>query len=110
MGRAIGRLIITGGLVDFYGFSDFGRNCQGNGVALPQVSETVMDFSATLTYNSLDTLPGRHNLIFPGSYAGKDTVILLYEPRVSNSIEISAWVNISLPERTIFYTGWIDFR
>jgi hypothetical protein len=111
MGRAVGNLTISGGNVSFSGYDGDGVNIKGNGSVSPQVPSPGVNYNgAILTYDSIDTLSGRHDLITPGSYAGRDDASVQYKQQFGETNPIKIIAQCSLNNRTNFNSGSIEFN
>jgi hypothetical protein len=115
MPKAVGTLIVSPGsegTVFFGGFDkDSKANINGNGSLNPQIPYPgVNDTSAVLTYDSLDTLPGRYDIVSSASYAGEDAVSLHFR-RSQGGAEVQVKVDAvcTLSNRTVIESGWIEF-
>jgi hypothetical protein len=111
--RAVGIFTIEGEDVTFDGYNGQGNHIVAKGSVSPGIPppDKVFSDKALLTYDSIDTLPGRHDIVSSGhgSYAGKEDCTLRCKPQFPESDDITFKAVCSLPQRTLFGAGSVEF-
>jgi hypothetical protein len=109
--RAVGIFTMEGEDVTFDGYDSQGLHVVCKGTFTPAIpsSEKVYSDKAFLTYDSINTLPGSHDLVSKGSYAGKEDCTLLFKPQFPESDNITFRAPCDLQEHTPIGAGSVEF-